>query len=224
MCGDCTVYNPIIRYGGWYTDTDTVTVDRTDHLENVVASSGAFVANGNLVFSPGNGFLEQMMIRAEQKFTGKGWNSLGSLTFLFSRITHLIAGPVLLTETIMSECHAGRGTNQTIIGDHPDCWGLSVLNHTIFYPLKSPERRTLFQQHGDNFWKQIFFGAVSVHFFGSNTSGRGWVTGNHTAYDYLGRLFCPSVYSVQNNMNLWYASPACCLAKAKAKGYSCVCV
>ena len=74
------VHDTSFRYGGWYTDTDTITVGRTDHLENVVASSGAFVANGNMIFSPGNGFLEQMMVRAEHKFTGRGWNSLGSFS------------------------------------------------------------------------------------------------------------------------------------------------
>jgi hypothetical protein len=37
-----------IRYGGWYSDMDSITVAKTDHLENVVASSGDFVANGNL--------------------------------------------------------------------------------------------------------------------------------------------------------------------------------
>ena len=68
-------------YGGWYTDTDAITVSRIDHLENVVASTGAFVANGNTSFSPGNGFLEQMMVRGEHKFTGRGWNSLGSFGF-----------------------------------------------------------------------------------------------------------------------------------------------
>ena len=26
--------------------------------------------------------------------------------------------------------------------------------------------------------------------------------GNHTAYDYLGKKFCPATYSVQNNMDL----------------------
>ena len=49
----------------------------SDQLENVVASSGDFVANGNLLFSPGNGFLEHLIVRAEERFTGQGWNSLG---------------------------------------------------------------------------------------------------------------------------------------------------
>ena len=59
------VSDPLFRYGGWNTDTDTITIGRTDHLDNVVASSGAFVANGNMIFNPGYGFLEQMMVRAQ---------------------------------------------------------------------------------------------------------------------------------------------------------------
>ena len=56
---------------------DTITVAKTDHLENVVASSGDFVANGNLMFNAKNGFLHKLMIQAEKKFTSVGWNSLG---------------------------------------------------------------------------------------------------------------------------------------------------
>ena len=41
----------LFRYGGWYTDLDTVTIRPTNHIENTVAISGDFVANGNLVFS-----------------------------------------------------------------------------------------------------------------------------------------------------------------------------
>ena len=32
---------------------------------------------------------------------------------------------------------------------------------------------------------------------------RGWRTGKGTAYDYVGRNYCPIFYAVQNNMNLW---------------------
>ena len=69
-----------VRYGGWYSDMDTITVAATDHLENVVASSGDFVANGNLMFNPHNGFLHKLMIQAEKRFTSVGWNSLGILS------------------------------------------------------------------------------------------------------------------------------------------------
>ena len=56
---------------------DTITVAASDKLENVVASSGDFVANGNLIFSAGNGFLKLLLSRAEERYTGQGWNSLG---------------------------------------------------------------------------------------------------------------------------------------------------
>ena len=54
----------------------------TDYLENVVASSGDFVANGNLLFNAKNGFLHQLMIQAEKKFTSLGWNSLGLIQII----------------------------------------------------------------------------------------------------------------------------------------------
>ena len=60
------------RYGGWYSDMDTITVAASDHLENVVASSGDFVANGNLIFSAGNGFPDLLLARAEERYTGQG--------------------------------------------------------------------------------------------------------------------------------------------------------
>ena len=55
---------------------------KSDSLENVVASSGDFVANGNLIFNAHNGFLHNLMMRAEKKFTSLGWNSLGELLLL----------------------------------------------------------------------------------------------------------------------------------------------
>ena len=95
----------LFRYGGWYTDLDTVTIRPTNHIENTVAISGDFVANGNLVFSKNykvrwrlflkiyelftylslKKFLWKLMIKANARYTGLGWNSLG---------------PVLLTDVI----------------------------------------------------------------------------------------------------------------------------
>ena len=48
---------------------DTITVAATDHFENVVASLGDFVANGNLMFNLHNGFHQKLMIQTEKKFT-----------------------------------------------------------------------------------------------------------------------------------------------------------
>ena len=60
------------RYGGWYTDTDTVTIRKTTHFENTAALSGLFVANGNLIFSRGSKFLKELLVRADLRYTGKG--------------------------------------------------------------------------------------------------------------------------------------------------------
>ena len=189
------------------------------------------------------------MTNAELRYTGKGWNSLG---------------PVLLTDTIRTLCHVGRGTNHSISGYHQNCYGLTVLNHSSFYPIKHIDRKILFQTNADKFWMVLFSNSYSVHFYGSNTSGRyliwnyklvnlsfptklflpnlefdsifcprlfcffysvhcflyknflclkfkvqfvktfrGWITGKGTAYDIMGRNYCPVFYSVQNNMNLW---------------------
>ena len=61
------------RYGGWYTDTDTVTVRETTKIQkNTVALSGPFVANGNLFFEKQNKFLKLLLIEADRRYTGIG--------------------------------------------------------------------------------------------------------------------------------------------------------
>ena len=97
------------------------------------------------------------MTNAELRYTGKGWNSLG---------------PVLLTDTIRTLCHVGRGTNHSISGYHQNCYGLTVLKHSSFYPIKHIDRKILFETNADKFWMVLFSNAYSVHFYGSNTSGR----------------------------------------------------
>ena len=66
-----------IRYGGQYSDLDTVTVSPTGHLENVVGVSGDWVSNANMIFSPQHPLILQLMEAADKRFTGKGWNSIG---------------------------------------------------------------------------------------------------------------------------------------------------
>ena len=61
------------RYGGWYTDTDTITVRETTEIQkNTVALSGLFVANGNLFFEKQNKFLKLLLIEADRRYTGIG--------------------------------------------------------------------------------------------------------------------------------------------------------
>lgn len=60
---------------------DTITVASTNHLENVVASSGDFIGNGNLIFNAKNGFLHQLMVEANRKYNSQGWNSLGIISY-----------------------------------------------------------------------------------------------------------------------------------------------
>ena len=53
------------RYGGWYSDLDTVTLANTDYLEeNIVSSAGSFVSNAHLIFTPHHPFLLELMKEA----------------------------------------------------------------------------------------------------------------------------------------------------------------
>ena len=68
------------RYGGWYSDLDTVTLANTDYLEeNIVGSAGSFVSNAHLIFTPHHPFLLELMKEANSRFNGQGWNSVGKL-------------------------------------------------------------------------------------------------------------------------------------------------
>ena len=66
------------RYGGLYSDLDTVTLATTHYLDNVVARAGSFVSNAALVFRRGQPFLLRLMEEADRRFSGQGWNSVGS--------------------------------------------------------------------------------------------------------------------------------------------------
>ena len=69
-------------------------------------------------------------------------------------------------------CHLGKGQNEPLLGHHPNCYNLTVLNHSYFYPIKHIDRMILFQSNKEKFWEKLFSKALSVHFYGSNTSGR----------------------------------------------------
>ena len=75
----------IDRYGGQYSDLDTVTMRNTQYLENVLSVAGDFISNANLFFSPSHPFLLELMKEADKKFTGSGWNSLGCMKYNESR-------------------------------------------------------------------------------------------------------------------------------------------
>lgn len=83
-----------------------MTIASTSHLATTVAMSGDFVSNGNLVFPARHRFLRHLMAHAQNRFSGKGWNSLGWYQNMV--LKPVDSGPVLLTETLIEECHLFR--------------------------------------------------------------------------------------------------------------------
>ena len=149
----------------------------------------------------------KLMIKANARYTGLGWNSLGPvlltdvIRWLYSNFSETLLSVI---NCVRDLCHLGKGQNEPLLGHHPHCFNLTVLDHSYFYPIKHVDRLVLFQSNKNQFWQNLFSKALSVHFYGSNTSGRGgWLTGKSTAYDYLGKKFCPQIYSIQNNLDLW---------------------
>jgi hypothetical protein len=140
---------------------DTITVAKTDPLENVVASSGDFFANGNLMFTAKNGFLHKLIIQAYKNSLGLGQ-------------CHIFPtqGQFFLTKTLLDFCHVGRKTGQPLIGHNRTCWNLAVLNYPAFYPIKANQRALLFDNHPDLYWKREFKHSYTVHCFGEISSGR----------------------------------------------------
>ena len=56
-----------------------MTLLNTNYLENVVALAGDFLSNANLIFAKNNPLLVEIMKTVNATFTGRGWNSIGSL-------------------------------------------------------------------------------------------------------------------------------------------------
>ena len=111
------------RYGGQYSDLDTVSLLRTSHLENVVSVSGDFISNANMILAPRHPLVLALMRAADKRFTGRGWNSLGwriISCITFSLFT--LSGPVLLTDTLASLCSIKTRTREIIFVEFIHKW------------------------------------------------------------------------------------------------------
>ena len=80
---------------------------------------------------------------------------------------------MLLTQTFVNYCHIELPTKHLLNGPLPNCWNMTILDNTSFYPVKANQRAHLFTNQSDLQWGREFRLSYSVHFFGQITSGRG---------------------------------------------------
>ena len=106
------IHYPLTRYGGQYSDLDTVSLLKTSHLENIVSVSGDFISNANIILAPRHPFVMALMRAANQKFTGKGWNSLGEseMTLLQPRILIVSIHPFQVQFWLQTHSHQFVGS------------------------------------------------------------------------------------------------------------------
>ena len=144
----------MFRYGGQYSDLDTVTLLSSNYLENVVAWAGDFISNANLIFKPGHPGLWKLMKEVNQRFNGKGWNSIGEFgSRLIIQLIKYPSGPVLLTDTIRKLCRFGNSQGRLVREHETSCFNISIHNHLSFFPLKPGERRLLFASFPPEYWR-----------------------------------------------------------------------
>jgi len=172
------------KYGGFYSDLDTIVLQPLDTFINVIGETSGgdklhnrrHNPNGEFHFTKGHSVPLSAMVRFAKKYTGR---------------SRFEVGPMLITATIKAEF------NVTSITDIQPSAKLTLLPPEVFYPVRAYEPVKLWPKWRKKFdsWKQLFHHSVMIHIYGSQTNSK-LVTGDVTqeAYSLLGPHYCPLSY------------------------------
>jgi len=175
----------IYRYGGWYSDLDTITVKNTSYIQwNVFPSQGAgYLGTANFGARANNYFLKTHLENQAKTYTNATkWNGMG---------------PLLLTQSFQNIMN----DKKIIPGYHKDA-DLEVAEWQRFFPMKPGEAKEEFKPHEDFYWEGRLENAEIIHFYNVLTKRKTSSGDGKTLYDYAGKRYCPRSFSIKGHLNL----------------------
>lgn len=190
------------KYGGVYSDLDTITIKSFQSLLDNGGRGGVgylyenadSVGNGVLVFAPAHRFIARVMDAFASGYDPYVWGANGPTTFLNMLKTHCNVNNVL--ELMSNTEYFSKANNNTSVSNNP-C-DVTVFPEKFFYPFRyiDDEYRVLFEKNGGKFVDAAskLTSAYSVHYYGFKSKDLKVSTRETTFFGFLAACNCELTY------------------------------
>ncbi|XP_042859246.1 lactosylceramide 4-alpha-galactosyltransferase-like [Penaeus japonicus] len=172
------------RYGGFYSDTDTVCLKSISPLKNVIVTSTGdrnHIANGVFHFTNRHEFITFIMSTMTKMYSPRAWGSMGPNTF--NRCTREYCKLPNLQSLFPKERE-----------DPIKCGNITVLPEYYLLPYPWNQYRKIFREGG---WKNFIAThkkTYAIHAYGKVNGGMLIKVGSNSIYEGASRTFCPISY------------------------------
>nr|XP_027227983.1 lactosylceramide 4-alpha-galactosyltransferase-like [Penaeus vannamei] len=172
------------RFGGFYSDTDTVCIKNVSPLENSVVTSHSrrdHISNGVFHFKHHHEFLTMVMSTMIQYYHPRSWGSMGPSTF---------------NSCVQRSCNLKRLRDlfPTNSSDPVTCGNLTVLPEYYLLPYPWNQFRKIFEPGKWNDFVETHTKTYSIHAYGKVNKGMLVRIGSNSIYEGAARTFCPLSY------------------------------
>ncbi|XP_047493089.1 lactosylceramide 4-alpha-galactosyltransferase-like [Penaeus chinensis] len=172
------------RFGGFYSDTDTVCIKDLSPLENVLVTSTTsrnHISNGVFHFYHHHEFLTMVMSTMIQMYHPKAWGSMGPSTF----------GSCVQRSCNLKDIRYLFPKNSS---DPVTCGNVTILPEFYLLPYPWNQYRKIFEPEKWDEFVETHSHTFSIHSYGKVNGGMVVKIGSNSIYDGAARTFCPLSY------------------------------
>ncbi|XP_069978089.1 lactosylceramide 4-alpha-galactosyltransferase isoform X3 [Penaeus vannamei] len=175
------------RWGGFYTDTDTVCIKDVSPLRNIISFSNNkrnHISNGAFQFKHHHKFLELLMEVQTKRFKNPqqpaSWASLG---------------PEAVSTVAKKLCNITDWSNLPgSKGDPVECGDLTLLPPKYLLPLDWTQNKRLFAKGSGEYFFSKFNSTYVIHLFSALTRNKKLHIGENSIYEVAAKTFCPVTF------------------------------
>lgn len=173
----------LYKYGGYYSDLDTITIRELTSLVNrnglgrITEFSKPSLGNGILLFGKNHSFLQQVIEDFHKNYKTDTWGN---------------NGPKLFMHSLKSYCNTDN-IYEELSSNSRKC-DVELFPENFFYPINWENVNKLFLKNGlidVNSFKDTY----SVHFYGKFSQYFEVKYNDHSIYEFFANKNCPFVYS-----------------------------
>lgn len=171
------------RWGGFYTDTDTVCIKDVSPLRNVISFSNNrrnLISNGAFQFQHHHKFLELLMEVQTKSFKPASWGSLG---------------PEAVSTVAKKMCNVKDLKNLNGSRDDAvECGDLTLLPPKYLLPLDWTQNKRLFAKGSGEYFFSKFNSTFVIHMFSAVSRNKKAHIGENSIYEIAAKTFCPVTF------------------------------